>query len=69
MRRFIISRLGKGLTSFNEDNSANISGEKKSAMTLSRVYMAKKKLSVLVVILVFESKGLYKLKVAHIHGR
>ena len=31
--------------------------------------MAKKKLSVLVVILVLESKGLYKLKVGHIHGR
>lgn len=38
-------------------------------MTLSRVYMAKKKLSVLVVVLILESKGLYKLKVAHIHGR
>ena len=32
---FIILQSGEGLTSFNKDNSANFTGEKKTSMKLS----------------------------------
>ena len=35
VRSFIILQSGEGLTSFNKDNSANFSGEKKRSMKLS----------------------------------
>ena len=57
-------RSGEGLTSSNKDNSDNLSGEKKNAMKHSlgpiRDNTRKNFISnlVLVVVLVFESKGL-----------
>ena len=35
VRNFIILQSGEGLTSFNKDNRANFSGEKKISMKLS----------------------------------
>ena len=38
-RSCIILQSGEGLTSFNKNNRANFSGEKKSRMKLSGVYI------------------------------
>ena len=38
IRSFIILQSGEGLTSFNNDNSANISGEKKCNEEFQGVY-------------------------------
>ena len=66
VRSFIILRLGKGLTSFNKDNSANFLDEKKSTVKFSGVAILenrprnfKSNLAPLVV-LELESKGLQK---------
>ena len=56
----MILRSGEGLTSFNKNNRANFSAEKKSEMKLSGVsiFLELKSNVVLVVVLVLESKGL-----------
>ena len=45
VRSFIILRSGEGLPSFNKENSANVSGEKKSTIKLSGIYRRKKTFS------------------------
>ena len=65
VRGFIILRSGEGLTSFNKNNRANFSGEKKGNEAFRGIYFLRicekylKSNVVLVVVLVLESKGLY----------
>ena len=65
VRSFSILQSGEGSTSFNNDNSANFSGEKKYNEKFRGVYLLiirEKNLKsnlVLVVVLVLEHKGLY----------
>ena len=64
---FLIFRSGEGLTSFNKDNRANLSGEKKKERQWSipgrRFFENTRKILksnfLHVVVLVFESKGPY----------
>ena len=63
---FLIFRSGEGLTSFNKDNRANLSGEKKErqwSIPGRRFFENTRKILksnfLFVVVLVFESKGPY----------
>ena len=55
LNKFYHFAKGKGLTSFNEDNSTHFSGEKKYNEAFGGFYF----LRILVVVLDHESKGLY----------
>ena len=63
VRSFIILRSGEGLPSFNKENSANVSGEKKKYnKAFWNVYYSRVNFQsylFLVVVLLLESKGLY----------
>ena len=62
VRSFIILRSGEGLSSFNKNNRANFSGEKKENEAFQGIYflrICEKNLkSNVVLVLVLESKGL-----------
>ena len=58
VRSFIILLSGEGLTSFNNDNSANFPGEKKYNEAFRGVYFNIKSNLVIVVVLFLKSKVL-----------